>query len=435
MAYELLKKGDKVNILPNGTATVKGYLGAGGQAEVYRVTTDGTDYALKWYYPGTATPQQHAALERLISEKAPSREFLWPIALCVGRDNSEFGYIMPIRPSSFSSLYDLVTRRVDPSFYVVLTAGMNLSHAYLNLHAKGLCYRDISFGNAFFDSSSGEILVCDNDNVTVNGEQLETVYGTQRFMAPEVVCGQAPTTTETDLFSLAVLLFYLLMVAHPLEGKLEAAIHAFDLHAMRHLYGEHPVFIFDPNDDSNRPVPGLHDNASIYWQIYPESLRQLFTRAFTAGLRSPDQRVREPEWRACLSKVRDAMLPCNNCGAQNFWGSSRDGNSASCWRCRQAIRPPLHIRLDRDIVVLNHDTKLYGHHLGFERSYDFTTVLAQVTQSPHDPSVWGLKNLSQLAWSATTPDGSIHRVEPGRSIRLDLGMKIQFPDRTGEIGA
>lgn len=436
MTYELLQQGDKVNIVPSGTAVVREILGAGSQAEVYRVTVDGSDYALKWYYPGQATRAQRAVIERLIEQRPPSPDFLWPIVLCVGqRNDSEFGYLMPIRPAVFSSLYNLVTRRVEPSFYVILTAGMNLANAYLNLHSKGLCYRDISFGNAFFNPSTGEILVCDNDNVTVNGEQLDTVMGTQRFMAPEIVRGEAPTDTETDLFSLAVLLFYLLMMAHPLEGRLEAAIHAFDLHAMKHLYGDRPVFIFDPNDDSNRPVPGLHDNADIYWSLYPQSLRLLFTRAFTAGLSDPDERVREGQWRACLSKVRDSLLYCDHCQAENFYDTSRDSNVTVCWQCHRAIRPPRYLLLDRDIVVLNHDTKLFDHHLGFERSYDFTTALAEISQSPHDPSVWGLKNLGQRPWSATTPNGAIHMVEPGRSIRLDPGVTINFGDRTGKVGA
>ena len=37
-------------------------------------------------------------------------------------------------------------------------------------------------------------------------------------MAPEIVRGEALPSTATDLYSLSVLLFYLLMVSHPLEG-------------------------------------------------------------------------------------------------------------------------------------------------------------------------------------------------------------------------
>ncbi len=436
MSYELFKKGDKAKVLPGGTALVRDFLGAGGQAEVYQVTVDGAEYALKWYYPGMATPLQRAALERLIESKEPSPEFLWPIALCAGKADDDFGYLMPLRPAGFHSLQDLVTRRVDPSFKTVLTAGMNLAQAYLNLHTQGLCYRDISFGNAFLNPATGDILVCDNDNVTVDGEHLDTVQGTQRFMAPEIVRGEAPSSAQTDLFSLSVLLFYLLMVAHPLEGRLEANIHAFDLHAMKHLYGDLAIFIFDPQDDSNRPVAGLHDNATLYWPIYPESVRELFTRAFTVGVRNPGQRVRETEWRAGLSKARDALLYCDHCRAENFYGSDPTTLARRCWRCHKSFTLPFRLRMDeRDIVMLNTDTKLFDHHLGFERSYNFATALAEVSQNPHHPNVLGLKNLSSRPWSATTPDNVIHRVEPGRSIRLSTGLKINFGDRSGEVRA
>jgi len=127
------------------------------------------------------------------------------------------------------------------------------------------------------------LLICDNDNVTVDGGAEGGILGTPRFMAPEVVRGQASPGTRTDLFSLSVLLFYMLMVHHPLEGKRESEIKCFDLPAMNRLYGTEPVFIFDPYDDTNRPVLGCHDNALLYWQIYPQSLRDIFIKAFTDG--------------------------------------------------------------------------------------------------------------------------------------------------------
>ncbi len=110
-------------------------------------------------------------------------------------------------------------RRIEPTFRALATAGLNLSHNYLLLHSQGLCYRDISFGNAFFDPDSGDILICDNDNVSVDGAGLLGVLGTPRFMAPEVVRGEAVPSTQTDLFSLSVLLFYMLMVATRSKGK------------------------------------------------------------------------------------------------------------------------------------------------------------------------------------------------------------------------
>ena len=102
-------------------------------------------------------------------------------------------------------------------------------------------------------------------------------------MSPEVVRGDALPSTRTDLFSLAILLFYMLYVHHPLEGKRESEIKCFDLPAMTKLYGTDPVFIFDPKNRSNEPVPGYHDNAIAFWPIYPQFIRDRFTQVLPRG--------------------------------------------------------------------------------------------------------------------------------------------------------
>lgn len=64
----------------------------------------------------------------------------------------------------------------------------------------------------FFDPDTGDVLICDNDNVSANGIDNSSVYGTPRFMAPEIVMGQAKPSRNTDLYSLAVLLFYMFTI-------------------------------------------------------------------------------------------------------------------------------------------------------------------------------------------------------------------------------
>ena len=60
-------------------------------------------------------------------------------------------------------------------------------------------------------------------------------------------------------------------------------------------------------------------------------LRRLFTRAFTAGLRDPAERVREGEWRDCMARLLDLLVQCS-CGAEVF--VEPDGRPvADCWRC------------------------------------------------------------------------------------------------------
>jgi len=430
---QILKPGQKVRTATTrGDCVVENFLGSGGQGEVYRALLADKPVALKWYYPASATPDQQKALETLIKMGTPSDRFLWPIELATSTASAGFGYVMPLRDRRFRGIVDLMKRRIEPGFRALATAGLELSHSYLQLHTKGLCYRDISFGNVFFDPDTGEILICDNDNVAVDNQSRSAVYGTPRFMAPEIVRGEGTPSTQTDLFSLAVLLFYMFVMHHPLEGKKELAIKCLDLPAMKKLYGTEPLFIFDPADDSNAPDPQSQRNALAFWPLYPRFLRDLFTKAFTDGIRDPQHgRVRESNWRSAMVRLRDSIIYCTHCNAENFHDAHEDNER--CWSCHRQLRLPPRVRIGKNFVMLNHDTLLFAHHVDEEKKYDFTQPVAAVTKHPVDPEIWGLKNISTQTWSATNQKGEVKDVSPGRSVTLALGTRINFGHTEGEI--
>ena len=422
----MLTSNTQVMATPAGEVwTVGECLGAGAQAEVYRCCCRSKAMALKWYRPAQATPQQRANLQDLINLGPPSGAFLWPAHLVTAPDRDGFGYLMPLRPAGFVSLSDLVTRRVDPSLNVVLTTCADLVDSFSCLHALGLCYRDISMANVFVDPRAGAVRICDNDNVAVEGRSTEAVFGTLPYMAPEIVLGLARPSAETDLHSLAVLLFYLLFLSHPLDGEREANIHCKDQVAMRHLYGERPVFIFDPHDDSNRPVPGLHDNALVYWDFYPSFLRDLVTRAFTVGLRDTRKgRVRESEWRSSLARLREAVHQCPACGADNLADDeaspTQRRDAHTCWACG-AVLPRMAL----------HKRAAAGAQGSGQTRGRITPPDADLVQYPTDPTVFGLKNMTAQTWWVTharLAPGLL--VAPNKAVRLLDGIRIQSGSRT-----
>lgn len=430
--HTMLTVGDTVTLRASQQSwRVESLLGAGGQGEVYRIVPERRrrqgPLALKWYHPWMATPAQRAALQELVRRGQPDRRFLWPLDLAEG-DVGGFGYVMPLRPDRFVSMAGVMSGDATPSFRATATAGYQVSDAYLALHARGWCYRDINFNNVFLDPADGEVMVCDNDNVAVDGVTPSTVSGTAGFMAPEIVRGDAMPSVATDLYSLSVLLFHLFFVHHPLLGRRELDEPSLDGDAMRRLYGEHPVFVFDPDDRSNEPVPGYHDNAIIFWSLYPDALRQLFIRAFTHGLRDPqDGRVRETEWRREILRLRDACTSCPTCGHDSFWDEAAAA-VPDCWHCGATIGPPLRIQLDdpeRTVVVLNRDTKLFPHHIG-GRPFDFAHVMAEVTPDPSRTGVWGLTNRSDATWTAVGTNEVEVPVPPGRTVRLAAGTSVGF---------
>jgi len=417
---------------------IKELIGSGGQGQVYHTAIHGQDCALKWYFPHSATDAQRTAIERLIHKGPPNDRFLWPLDIAVCQGLPSFGYLMPLRDPRYRGMAELMSRVVDPTFKTLTTMALELADSFLRLHSLGFCYSDISFGNVFFDPVTGEISICDNDNVAVDGEGFSDVLGTPRFMAPEIVREEARPNIGTDLYSLAVILFYMFMVHHPLEGRREREIACLDLPAMKKLYGTDALFIFDPKHGANRPVAGVHNNATIFWNLYPGYVRDIFTRAFTEGLRDPGARVRESEWRNVFTRMRDQIYYCHNCGAEIFL--TDDGDSPeplapqTCWFCHQAPAPPMRLLLGRHSMVLNQDTLVYAHHLDANRRNDYSEIMAEMVPHPSRPDIWGLKNTSGQTWTTVPPAGTpTVEVPSGRSVSLIPGLRIHFGTVEGMI--
>lgn len=424
--HVITKSGKRMSIIK--------FLGAGGQGEVYEVNIDGRRLALKWYFLQTGTPKQKLGIQKLIQSGKPDERFLWPIALVEVNGKKSFGYVMPLRPPQFSNIVDLMKRRIEPTFDAVITACIQLADSFHKLHQKDLCYRDISFGNFFFHGRTGDVLICDNDNVTHTSVDTAGVLGTPRFMAPEVVRGDKKPDIQSDLFSLSVLLFYMMMMHHPLEGKQEKSIKCFDLPAMTRLYGEKPIFVFDPTNRSNRPVPGFHDNALAFWPIYTEKIRQLFTETFTTGIRRPSSRITEKKWRDALIELKNAIVVCD-CGMENFYDRHKlkMGINNRCWACNQDLKAESRIKINDEVVVLNMNTKLYGHHLLGKEKYRFKRIMAEVVPHPKYRDMYGLKNLTKTPWTITTKQGKCYSIDFGKSFTIEDGTTVEFGEATGMI--
>lgn len=441
----LLKKNDKLKTnITKSECKIVDFIGSGGQGEVYRARYKGKDVAVKWYYKHTATVEQKKILEALIKEGTPNESFMWPIEIvepdggsapksaAAGVGNG-FGYIMTLRPPEYKVMVSVMNRSADPSFFSLITAALRLADSFFKLHAKGLCYRDISYNNIFIEPKTGSILICDNDNVTYNNVKCGTILGTPKFMAPEVVTRKSLPNQYTDLYSLAILLFYLLFISHPLEGELEYNIKCLDVPAMNRLYGENPVFIFDPKNASNRPVPGAHDNANIYWALYPDFIKKAFMQSFTDGIKDPENgRVRETIWRGLLLKLRSHIVYCT-CGAENFYAQEKLKSGIKCWACGASVSLPPRLKIGGEVIMLNYDTRLYKCQLDKADASDLDTLVAEVVRHPSNPGIWGLKNVSGGDIFAETSDGEIKTVPPGKSATLSEGLTINFGKAKGTV--
>jgi len=418
--------------------TVEQFLSTEGQLGSYPAEVNGRAVMLRWFFPDEILADTRDFIDGLIQQGSPSANFLWPTHSVESADMPGFGYIMPAREERFKNLEDLVKRWVEPTFYTLTTMLLNLVDSFMALHLKGLTYSAISPRMMFFDPDNGDIALIYHDNIVNNNTPI-TIDDTYvlRFMAPEIVRGGGTSGQQVDLYALATLLFYTLMVHHPLEGERVAQVPSVDLPNTQRLFGTAPVFIFDPTDESNRPVPGYHVNAQNYWPLYPQFIRDMFIRAFTEGLHRPYAgRIRTSEWRQALVRLRDTIIYCPQCSVENFYDVNTlktTGSLGTCWSCQSDLLLPPRLRVSDRVVMLNYNTKLYPHHLDPDKKYDFSQPVAEVVQHPRNSSIWGLRNLTGEKWVITTDDGNIKDVAPTRSLTLSAGVKINFGKQEGEI--
>jgi len=411
-------------------------LGGGSQGQVFEVAVGDELLALKWYLPGflRRDPGLADRLAESIRRGAPNGDFLWPLALLrpteapavlPGTVGSGFGYLMPLRPASFCGAVDHAAGRLTISLQNVLRSAFFLARAFHALHSRGLCYKDVSLGNLFFDAGRGRILIGDNDNVEVSGRGGGAVVGTWGFMAPEVALGRARPDGGSDLFSLAVLLFHLLTRHDPFKGALERAIPCLDLPSRRRLYAEEPLFVFDPRDSRNRPDPIEHAAALLTWPLYPRALQQLFERSFGPGLADPRSRTLTGQWCQQLAACLDLRRLCPVCAEENLLEVRAAG---LCRSCGAPLPPPPRLRTAAGLVAVAAGNDLHPHHLDPLLPEDLEHPLARVVAHPERPRLLGLRNLSLHPWTLTLQGGEEITVAPGETGNLGHAVTLSTQD-------
>ena len=165
-----LKSGERVNLANTGYVTIIKELGRGGQGIVYLVDLNGEQKALKWYLnpPGEAF---YKNLLNNIRTGAPSEAFLWP-EYVTARQKGSYGYVMALRPKNYYEFGNFLLAKVTfKSFTAMLAAAMKICNGFMMLHRFGYSYQDLNDGNFFIDPYTGDVLICDNDNVMPEGER------------------------------------------------------------------------------------------------------------------------------------------------------------------------------------------------------------------------------------------------------------------------
>jgi tetratricopeptide (TPR) repeat protein len=153
------------------------------------------------------------------------------------------------------TLHDLVVtdgRRFTPSEASAI--GRTLCAAVGAVHAAGLLHRDITARNVMMTGDGRVVLMDFGSGHDLGHMRAGELAGTPLYLAPEVLSGDEPPSVRSDIYSLGVLLYFLLTGGFPVRGA--------DLDSLRraHATGE------------RRPLTTVSGRAS-------ERLRRAVTRA------------------------------------------------------------------------------------------------------------------------------------------------------------
>lgn len=417
--------GDDIKISTGGSATILEELGSGGQGIVYKVRYNGREYALKWYHkPGEE--KFYNNLKQNIEKGSPSPYFLWPTFLTEKDEKGCFGYLMDLRNPAYREFGDFLLAKVHfATVSAMIEAAIKICVSFRMLHNKGYSYQDLNDGNFFINPNTGDVLICDNDNIAPADANMG-ILGKCRYMAPEVVTGKFLPNTQSDRFSLAVILFLLFFNNHPLEGEMISSCPCMTEKHEKKFYGISPVFIYDPQDASNRPVRGIHINVIQLWPQFPQYVKDMFISQFSReALQEPGRRITEKEWlEKVLLRMRHELITCPACGNEVFMDTEQD--RFVCGDCsHQSIQRMPIIRSGKYKVAACRDKKIYQYLTNPDKAL-LNTCTGMLVESKKTPGLFGMKNFTSDTWVLTTKSGNNRTIAPGEAAPLLIGNEIAF---------
>ena len=421
---ERLKKGKKLKTILGEEVVIDGWLAEGGQGDVYRVAYGGETKVLKWYKPqkmGKDPENFYKNLKNNMQKGAPSKEFLWPLDVTQWEDGV-FGYVMDLKPKGFYEVSDFMLTNVRfKNYRVAVDAALHIVTAYRILHNNGYSYQDLNDGNFFINPETGEVLICDNDNVAPDNYKTG-IIGKPRYMAPEIVMKKNMPNTLSDIFSMSVILYILFCMNHPLEGK-RSLVNVLPPELQERLYGEEALFIMDKEDKSNAPDPKIHKNSITMWKYLPGYMKEIFYRAFSqAALKNPNLRPVEAEWVDALVRFRNDIVLCQ-CKNNIF---IEENGKCLCDGCGKSIKIPYWLKLAKYNIPGIVGSKIYRCQLGPCNADKALDELGGIGIAKADPDNLRLINLTEKSWNVTNTSGVVKHVKPKETIVLRSGINIMI---------
>lgn len=307
-------KGKELTDNHNKKHTLSGdHFASGGEGELYYLDGE-PEYVAKIYYPKYRTGERHKKLKAMIQtdhNKLP--ECAWPVSILY--EGREFcGFVMR-KMSGYNNLIDFYVfdNRKKYTWAQYVTVAMNIAAVVSSLHELGHIVGDLNPNNILVNTKSCKVAFVDTDSYHIRGKDgvlYPCVVATPEFSAPElqgidfknVGNGKSVFNTNTDNFSLAVLIFRILMNGvHPFACTLNNKSVG-EFQPVNNIQNGHCAFFSDTNVYGKLLLPPQSPPISAL----PPKIQMLFKQ----GLLSNAYRPNGEQWYYELLSLRKSLCKC-----------------------------------------------------------------------------------------------------------------------------
>jgi len=305
------------NVLSNGT---------GGEGSVHEVTGR-SDLVYKRYKPFKLTPPLEKKLMYMINNSpvtSESKYISWPTLLMKNTSGKLDGFIMP-RLTFNKKLNDVYEGTHYPYEFSIVVA-RNLCLMVDELHKNNIVIGDFNHGNVGVYETTSQVSMMDCDSFHLGNGQYPCCVCMDGYTAPELLkymkmintarYDEAPFSQNTDLFSLAIHIFRLLMNGvSPYNGINTTAKISSAVVSAGNKPIENGMYVFRQGLAPAHPAcPPKH--------ILTDLLIVLFDKAFLHTYdaeRSQPSRPNAIEWYNALQSYRSSLTTCRNKNTHQYY--------------------------------------------------------------------------------------------------------------------
>jgi hypothetical protein len=310
------------------------------------------------------------------------------------------------------------------SIDAMVTAGINIAKACNKLNNSQDYFYSFSDENLLINITNGDILL-DIANYVGKDESPLQVDTECIYLPKELLNNSMKPNENSNNYILSVILFRLFFHDHPLEGRNVINDVCLELKDAIKYYRENAVFIFNPNDSSNRPVRGVHYTVISMWEKYPQYLKGAFTNAFCSKLFSIDDRYTPEYWLNVLMQLKSDILHCV-CGRNDFaflYEFTEEG-FYQCQRCGSKYHSLYFKKRQFNIPICDGNNIYASFFKDKVTSYD--EIMGTVIENKLHANLYGLKNLSNIEWICSLSNGDLKNIKPSDVMPVFAGNTIDY---------